>query len=301
MGWRSIIIGQHAKITHSAHMMVVQTKDGINEIPMDDIAKVLVETTQAMISSDFMSACLQRNIKVIFVDRKYQPIGETVGYQPVARDYELLERQFLWPLNRREQLWTRIAHAKIESQIKVARLNGCPVQELENELEAIEVNDISNREAVVARKYFPLLFGKDFSRRQEKQYNAALDYGYAVLLAETNQSITENGYLMELGIHHQNRENRFNLGSDLMEPFRPVIDYWVTGQKFAEFNRQVRVGLVDAMHTVIKYNGAEMLTQNAVRQYVRECLDYLSGERDEIEVKVEFKDEVPNHALDGHV
>ena len=32
-------------------MMVVQTKDGINEIPMDDIAKVLVETTQAMISS----------------------------------------------------------------------------------------------------------------------------------------------------------------------------------------------------------------------------------------------------------
>lgn len=58
---------------------------------------------------------------------------------------------------------------------------------------------------------------------------------------------------------------------------------------------------MDAMHTVIKYNGAEMLTQNAVRQYVRECLDYLSGERDEIEVKVEFKDEVPNHALDGHV
>ncbi|WP_253196411.1 type II CRISPR-associated endonuclease Cas1 [Limosilactobacillus fermentum] len=211
------------------------------------------------------------------------------------------ERQFLWPLERREQLWTRIAHAKIESQIKVARLNGCPVQELESELEAIEVNDISNREAVVARKYFPLLFGKDFSRRQENQYNAALDYGYAVLLAETNQSITENGYLMELGIHHQNRENRFNLGSDLMEPFRPVIDYWVTGQKFAEFNRQVRVGLVDAMHTVIKYNGIEMLTQNAVRQYVRECLDYLSGERDEIEVKVEFKDEVPNHALDGHV
>lgn len=91
------------------------------------------------------------------------------------------------------------------------------------------------------------------------------------------------------------------MGSDLMEPFRPVIDYWVTGQKFTEFNRQVRVGLVDALHMVIKYNGTEMLTQNAVRQYVRECLDYLSGERDEIEVKVEFKDEVPNHALNGHV
>src|SRR5699024_11343586 len=58
----------------------------------------------------------------------------------------ILERQFLWPLERREQLWTRIAHAKIESQIKVARLNGCPVQELESELEAIEVNDVSNRE-----------------------------------------------------------------------------------------------------------------------------------------------------------
>ena len=106
---------------------------------------------------------------------------------------------------------------------------------------------------------------------------------------------------MELGIHHQNRENRFNLGSDLMEPFRPVIDYWVTGQKFTEFNRQVRVGLVDAMHMVIKYNETEMLTQNAVRQYVRECLDYLSGERDEIEVKVEFKDRKSTRLNSSHI
>ena len=30
-------------------MMVVQTKDVINEIPMDDIAKVLVETTQGYV------------------------------------------------------------------------------------------------------------------------------------------------------------------------------------------------------------------------------------------------------------
>ena len=141
----------------------------------------------------------------------------------------------------------------------------------------------------------------DFTRSADNSINAGLNYGYSILLSAFNREIVANGYLTQLGIFHNNMFNQFNLASDLMEPFRPVIDYWVTGQKFAEFNRQVRVGLVDVMHTVIKYNGIEMLTQNAVRQYVRECLDYLSGERDEIEVKVEFKDEVPNHALDGHV
>lgn len=37
MGWRSIIITQHAKLTYTANMMKVQTDDGINEIPLDDI------------------------------------------------------------------------------------------------------------------------------------------------------------------------------------------------------------------------------------------------------------------------
>lgn len=301
MGWRSVVITQHAKISHSAHMMVVQTNDGINEIPLDDVSKVLVETTQAMMSSDFMSACLRRNIKVIFIDRQHQPVGGTVGYQPAARDYELLERQFMWSPERRNHLWTKIAHAKIQGQIAVAKYNGCPVKELEDELELLEVNDVTNREAVVARKYFPMLFGDDFSRKQDNHYNAALNYGYSILLSETNQSITENGYLMELGIHHQNRGNRFNLGSDLMEPFRPVIDYWVRGQTFNEFTSYVRWGLVDAMHLEIEYNGVSMLTENAIHQYVRECLAYLSGEQDEIEIKVGIKNEVPNNALDGHV
>lgn len=36
MGWRSVIITQHAKLSYSAHAMIVQTNDGINQIPVDD-------------------------------------------------------------------------------------------------------------------------------------------------------------------------------------------------------------------------------------------------------------------------
>ena len=37
MGWRSVIITQHAKLTYSMNMMIVQTRDGVNQIPIDDI------------------------------------------------------------------------------------------------------------------------------------------------------------------------------------------------------------------------------------------------------------------------
>lgn len=37
MGWRSVIISQHAKLSYSSRNMVVQTDDGINQIPLDDI------------------------------------------------------------------------------------------------------------------------------------------------------------------------------------------------------------------------------------------------------------------------
>lgn len=37
MGWRSVIITQHSKLTYTSNMMKVQTDNGINKIPLNDI------------------------------------------------------------------------------------------------------------------------------------------------------------------------------------------------------------------------------------------------------------------------
>lgn len=301
MGWRSVIITQHAKLTYASQMMVVQTMDGINQIPLDDIALVMIETSQAMLSSALMSQLMARNIKVVFVDQHHQPIGETSDYQAAAQDCDRLRQQFEWPTKRKERLWTRITRAKIQGQVQVAQLSGGDDTALLAELDQLEFNDDSNREAVVARKYFPTVFGDGFTRAQEHSVNAALNYGYAVLLAEIDRLIVECGYLTELGIHHHSQANHFNLGSDLMEPFRPVIDYWVAGQQFNELTPDVRWGLVDAINLEINYNQHKMILRTALEQYVRSCLAYLSGEQEAVEIEVELTHEVPYHALNGHV
>lgn len=67
MGWRSGIITQHAKLTYSMNMMIVQTHDGINQIPIEDINLLLVSTTQAVITSALISKLAQNQTKVVFL------------------------------------------------------------------------------------------------------------------------------------------------------------------------------------------------------------------------------------------
>lgn len=302
MGWRSVVISQHAKLSYSSHLMVVQTKDGISEVPVEDIELLLVSTNQAVITTALLSELAKQNAKVIFVDKKMQPCCETVNYYPANRSLILLEKQFSWAAQRKEVLWTKVVHEKIANQIKVLEVYGHNTDQLVDELEKLEVNDLTNREAVVAKQYFPLLFENEkFSRRTGTAINAALDYGYSILLSMVNREIVSRGYLTHLGIHHRSNENQFNLGSDLMEPFRPVVDYWVANQNFTELTPDVKYGLIDALNVEITYGDQHMLLRNAVSKYIGECLQYLGGEKKDLNFKMEFDHEVPNNALINHV
>lgn len=301
MGWRSIIISQHAKMSYSSRAMIVQTMDGINQIPVDDIDLVLVSTTQAVITTALISELAQSQVKVIFTDNSSEPVCETLGYYPNNRDVDLVKKQFNWDEKRKQLLWTKIVASKIMNQINVLKIYGVANDDLIAELDKLEVNDVTNREAVVARKYFPLLFDNKFNRHDFSPVNAALNYGYAILLSNVNREIVANGYLTYLGIHHHSNENQFNLGSDLMEPFRPAIDYWLANQKFKELTPDIKFGLVDLLNLELTFNGKQMLLRNIITDHVRNCLKYLSGDIDEIQIEVTFKNEVPNNAINGNV
>ena len=271
MGWRSVIITQHAKLTYSMQMMIVQTRDGINQIPIEDINLLLVSTTQAVITSALISKLAQNQTKIIFVDEKGNPIVETAVYYPGTRNMAKLTQQFNWDEHLKEALWTKIVSQKIKNQIAVLANYHLNKDEVQDELDQLEINDESNREAIAARKYFMLLFDKDFVRRDTSAINAALDYGYAILLSSFNREIAMNGYLTYFGIHHCSQENQFNLASDLMEPFRPFVDYWVKAhEKIKELTPDIKYGLVELLSLEIKFNGKSTLLTNAITVYVRE-------------------------------
>lgn len=301
MGWRSVIITQHAKLSYTAHTMVVQTRDGINQIPLSDISLLVVSTVQAVITSALISELSRQNTKIIFTDNSHRPISETTCYYPGNRSEALIRAQVNWNLQRQQVLWTKVVAAKIINQIMVLEQMSIESTELRAALDELEVNDSSNREAVIARKYFPLLFDRKFTRRDGSVINAALDYGYSILLSTVNQEVVANGYLTYLGIHHSSEQNDFNLSSDLMEPFRPVVDYWIANQKFNEFTPDVKYGLVQLLSLEIEFNGQKMLLKNAITSHVRNCLKYLSGESEQVEIEVKFLDEVPSHAINDNV
>ena len=303
MGWRSVIITQHAKLTYSMQMMIVQTRDGINQIPIEDINLLLVSTTQAVITSALISKLAQNQTKIIFVDEKGNPIVETAVYYPGTRNMAKLTQQFNWDEHLKEVLWTKIVSQKVKNQIAVLANYHLNKDEVQSELDQLEINDESNREAIAARKYFMLLFDKNFVRRDTSAINAALDYGYAILLSSFNREIAMNGYLTYFGIHHCSQENPFNLASDLMEPFRPFVDYWVKAhEKIKQLTPDIKYGLVELLSLEIKFNGKKTLLTNAITVYVRECLKFLGGDSKELpEMEMSLTNEVPNNALNDNV
>ncbi len=63
----------------------------------------------------------------------------------------------------------------------------------------------------------------DFTREQENDINAGLNYGYTLLLSIFARELVQTGCFTQLGLKHANQFNDFNLASDLMEPFRPLV------------------------------------------------------------------------------
>lgn len=143
--------------------------------------------------------------------------------------------------------------------------------------------------------------GDEFSRRDFSAFNAALNYGYSILLAAVNLAIVANGHVTEIGIHHDNVENEFNLGSDLMEPFRPIIDQWLFNKKFIEFTPDIKFGLIQLLDIEIRFNDHSSTLRNAINEHVANCLRYLDGLTKEIVVEVDIPDEVSSNAFNDNV
>lgn len=73
-----------------------------------------------------------------------------------------------------------------------------------------------------------MLFRTDFRRdRGAPGVNVLLNYGYGILRAAVARAVVGAGLHPALGIHHSNQFNSFNLVDDLIEPFRPIVDYSV--------------------------------------------------------------------------
>lgn len=268
MTWRTVVISNRAKLECNLGSMVVRNRDGFKKIPINELAVVLVESTAVSITAALLAELGRNKVKVIFCDERRNPSSELVSYYGAFDCSLRIRKQIAWNEIIKQTVWTCIVTEKIKKQRDLLRDVDCPEAALLNDyLSQIEFNDASNREGHAAKVYFNALFGKCFSRDAANSVNAALNYGYAVILSAFNREITAAGYLTQIGIAHCNQFNFFNLSCDLMEPFRPLVDRCVLGMDLEEFGKKEKMQLVDILNQKVLVDGRRHTVLNAIKLY----------------------------------
>lgn len=111
------------------------------------------------------------------------------------------------------------------------------------------MGDVTNREGHAAKVIFLCnCLAKILQRTEECPINAALNYGYALILSCFNREIVSNGYITQIGLFHDNMFNPYNLSSDLMEPYRVVVDRMVRGRQLEKFGSEEKHEMLQVLN-----------------------------------------------------
>jgi CRISPR-associated endonuclease Cas1 subtype II len=185
----------------------------------------------------------------------------------------------MWSEQIKKDVWTCIVYEKISNQsLHLQKRNKLDESKLiASYLDEILPGDESNREGHAAKVYFNALFGMEFTRKDEDNViNAALNYGYALILSAVNREIVLNGYLTQLGLFHDNQFNHFNLGCDIMEPLRIAVDEEVQINSYSKFETDEKHDMVSILNRTVSINDTQQVMLNAIKIYVKSVFDALN-------------------------
>lgn len=274
MSWRTVVITKTSKLDYSMGHLVVRDVENIVKVHISEISVLIVESTAVSVTAALLCELVNKKVKVIFCDEKHNPLSELTPYYG-SHDCSLkVKKQILWDNMSKQCIWTAIVAEKIKNQAKILEIFNLPQSHmLLNYIEELELNDKSNREGHAAKVYFNALFGKSFSRNDECPVNAALNYGYSIILSVFNREITANGYITQLGLFHDNMFNQYNLSCDLMEPFRPFVDETVKNMELQKFDKEEKAVLLNLLNKEFIIDERTQTFVNAVKIYCKSVFD----------------------------
>lgn len=275
MSWRTIVITGTAKLDYQQGFLVVRGND-TKKIHLNEIQTLIIESTAVSVTVFLLKELTNHKVKIIFCDEKRNPSSELIPYYGSHDTSIKVREQIAWEQNLKTSVWTEIVKEKIRQQ--AIALNGFQCKEekaLRKYIDEVEFGDATNREGHAAKVYFNAMFGKEFSRRDENSINAALNYGYSLLLSAFNREIVANGFITQLGLSHSNRFNPFNLASDLMEPFRPLVDIMVKEKNLQKFEMEEKHEMMELLTTEVIIKNRKEFLPNAIHIYCKSIFDLL--------------------------
>ena len=209
--------------------LTCKTAEGERRLPLEDIASIIITSFSASIHSELFLQAAKHGVALI-VCESFKPVSLVL---PANRSTDtILSRALLnLPEGTRRQLWQKTVDAKCENQYSLASHIAAADQKLDA-MHATAYGKSMHKEATCARAFWQVLGqslddGEFVRQRAGGGLNDLLNYGYAVLLSTVLQKLFGVGLDPTFGISHMPRERSTPLAYDLMEPFRPCVDWRV--------------------------------------------------------------------------
>lgn len=278
MSWRTIVISNRCKLDLQSGYMLVRGEN-TKRIILDEISTIVIESTAVSLTAYLLAELTERKIKVIFCNNQRNPVAEVTPIYGCHDCSQKIKLQMLWSEDIKRSVWTEIVTEKIRQQrYFLCDLGHTKEAELlQTYVNNVEYNDVTNREGHAAKVYFNAVFGMSFTRSEECVTNAALNYGYSLILSLINREVVGNGYLTQLGLFHASMFNFYNLSCDLMEPFRVIVDRYVYAKGFTLFETAEKHEIISLLDYPVRINGNTQRLQNAIKIYCHSVFDALNN------------------------
>ncbi|MCD8285366.1 MAG: type II CRISPR-associated endonuclease Cas1 [Prevotellaceae bacterium] len=196
---------------------------------IEDVGVVIVENQMVRLTVPLLNALTSNNVAVVFCDSKFMPSSMLMPLDANAVQQEVQRFQVDASLPTKKRIWKEIVECKIRNQASLLDILGRDGSVLKPYWSNVLSGDSDNREGAAAKVYWKQMYGQGFVRdRDGDAPNSLLNYGYAILRAAVARALLGSGLYPGFGLFHRNRYNAFPLADDVMEPYRPFVDYVVT-------------------------------------------------------------------------
>ena len=288
---RSIYIGNPAYLKlkdEQLYIMEPETGQMKGKIPLEDLGLLMLDHWQITVSHQLIQKMMGNNVVVISCDAHHLPHGIMLPLHGHTEFSDRIKDQMEASEPLKKQLWKQTIECKIENQKEVLRRLGNYYEPMMDYRNNVKSGDLTNMEGIAAQHYWKYLISLDFLRQRfGDSPNQFFNFGYSVLRSIVARAIVETGLLPVLGIFHKNKYNPYCLADDMMEPYRPFVDWlvmdWLTRNPETEdLTKEFKAHILQIATKDVKIDGKTRPLMVAVKTTVSSLYKCYTGEKRQI-------------------
>ena len=265
-----------------------EDRQEVGRVALDDMAALIANAHGLSYTNNLLVTLAERGVPMVLCAANHNAVGMLWPLDGHHQQAHRMEAQIACSLPTRKRLWAAIVKTKLLNQAATLAAAGAPSAPLQMLAKQVKSGDPDNLEAQGARKYWGLLMGPLFRRDQQADgLNALLNYGYTVLRAATARAIVAAGLHPSLGLHHSHDNNVMRLVDDVMEPFRPVMDWTVWQLQHrgpCVVNIDTKRALVQSLYQDLQTDVGSTPVLVAVQKLATSLAQVMVGQRDKLDL-----------------